>query len=109
MEVLSNGRFPATVHRAFGNSKCERFSVPFFYNPGPNSIVAPHPKLIKEGEKGAFEPQDVSRRTVKGVMSNRPNHPFLKKLGELQLKDEELTYDMLFTPFEEIAADHGRV
>lgn len=104
MEVLSNSRFPATVHRVFGNSKCERFSLPFFFNPDPNSTIIPHPKLLAQEEKPEFEPQDVGRRTFKGMMSNRPNHPFLKKLKEVGLKEEELDYGLVTRVFEEIAA-----
>ncbi|KAL3459106.1 Clavaminate synthase-like protein [Aspergillus heterothallicus] len=101
MEVLSNGRFPATVHRAFGNPKCERFSVPFFFNPDPSAIIMPHPKLLKNGEKSAFEPHDISRRTMKGILDNRPQHPFSRKLMALGLKEEELTYDLVLTPIAE--------
>ncbi|KAI1370067.1 hypothetical protein F4677DRAFT_451767 [Hypoxylon crocopeplum] len=104
MEVLSNGRFPATVHRAFGNTSCERFSLPFFFNPDPNSIIAPHPKLVAEGDRPAFEPQNVSRRQIKGLMTNRPDHPFFKKLREIGLKDEDLTFNLVSKPIEEIVA-----
>jgi isopenicillin N synthase-like dioxygenase len=101
LEVLSNSRFPATVHSAFGNSRCERFSLPFFFNPDPTSSIAPHPKLMASGEKPKFESQDVGRRTFKGMMTNRPNHPFLKKLKELRLKEEELDYSLVTRPIEE--------
>lgn len=104
MEVLSNSRFPATVHRASGNAGCERFSLPFFFNPDPASIIVPHPELLAKGQESKFEPQHVSRRTVKGVMNNRPNHPFLRKLKALGLREDELTYDLLSRPIESIAA-----
>lgn len=111
MEVLSNGRFPATVHRAFGNPRCDRFSLPFFYNPDPDVLVAPHPKLLATVETTeisrtapTFSPQDVSRRQIKGLMSNRPNHPFFTKLRALGLTDEELTFDLVTKPLVEIEA-----
>ncbi|CAK7235928.1 hypothetical protein SEUCBS140593_009447 [Sporothrix eucalyptigena] len=106
MEVLSNGRFPATVHRAFGNPRVDRFSLPFFYNPDPNVMVAPHPKLVTEGQ--AFQPQDVSRRQIKGLMTNRPHHPFFAKLRALGLTDEELTFDLVTKPLAEIEAQYGK-
>lgn len=104
MEVLSNGRFPATVHRAFGNPHCDRFSLPFFYNPDPDAIIAPHPKLLADGTESAFEAQDISRRQIKGLMANRPNHPFFKKLRDLGLTDEELTFDLVTKTVTEIEA-----
>ncbi|EOO03324.1 putative 2og-fe oxygenase protein [Phaeoacremonium minimum UCRPA7] len=104
MEVLSNGRFPATVHRAFGNPSCERYSLPFFFNPDPDITIAPHPKLLVAGIKPAFEPQNVSRRQIKGLMTNRPDHPFFKKLRALGLKEEKLTFELVSKPIEEIVA-----
>jgi len=95
MEVLSNARFTATVHRAFGNYECERLSLPFFFSPDPSSVIVPHPSLIPAGEQPKFEPQNISTRTVKGMMYNRPNHPFLNKLKGLGLKEEDLTYDLI--------------
>ena len=80
MEVLSNARLPATVHRVFGGYKCERLSLPFFFSPDPWSVIVPHPSLIPAGEQPKFEPQKISTRTVKGMMYSRPNHPFLKKI-----------------------------
>ncbi|KAH8900423.1 Clavaminate synthase-like protein [Thozetella sp. PMI_491] len=107
MEVLSNGRFPATVHRAFGNPNRERFSLPFFFNPYPFATIQPHPKLLASGKKSAFEPQDVSRRTVKGITSNRLDHPFWKKVEDLGLRREDWTFDLVTRPLEEIAAMHS--
>lgn len=104
MEVLSNKRFSATVHRAFGNPRCERYSLPFFFNPDPTSIVAPHPRLLAGGEKPLFEPQHIGRLTLKGMTTNRPNHPFVKKLRELGLSEEELDYSLVLKPVEEIMA-----
>jgi isopenicillin N synthase-like dioxygenase len=108
MEVLSNGRFPSTVHRAFGNPDCERFSVPFFFNPDPSSIIAPHPQILADrNEKPVFEPQNINQRTLKGMMTNRPDHSFMKKLRQLGLTEEELVYDLVMMPIEKIAAKHA--
>ncbi|CAK7224803.1 hypothetical protein SBRCBS47491_005677 [Sporothrix bragantina] len=107
MEVLSNGRFPATVHRAFGNPRVDRFSLPFFYNPDPNVMIAPHPKLVKDGDE-TITPQDVSRRQIKGLMTNRPHHPFFAKLRALGLTDEELTFDLVTQPLATIEEKFGK-
>lgn len=93
------------MHRAFGNAHTERFSLPFFFNPDPTSIVAPLPGVLKDGEEVMFEPQDVGRRTVKGIMTNRPGHPFLKALKELGLKEEALDYGLVTRSIDDIAAE----
>ncbi|KAL4900110.1 hypothetical protein BDW74DRAFT_183065 [Aspergillus multicolor] len=105
MEVLSNGHFPATVHRAFGNPTSERFSIPFFFNPDPTSIVVPHPKLVPNSEKPEFEPHDINRRTLQAMMSNRPHHPSLEKLKELGLDEEQMGYDLLLKTIDKIKAE----
>jgi isopenicillin N synthase-like dioxygenase len=107
MEVLSNKRFTATVHRAFGNPLCERFSLPFFFNPDPTSIITPHPKLLVDGIEPLFKPQHVGSLTIKGMTSNRPFHPFLRKLKDLGLSEEELDYSLLLKPIESIATSRS--
>lgn len=103
MEVLSNGRFPATVHRAFGNAKCERFSLPFFFNPDPDAIVVPHPQLLNAtGGKALYAPQDISRRQIKALLSNRPLHPFFQQLREMGFDDDEITFDLITKSVDEI-------
>ncbi|KIW00360.1 uncharacterized protein PV09_08073 [Verruconis gallopava] len=107
MEVLSNKRFSATVHRAFGNANSERYSLPFFFNPDPASIVVPHPKLLAKGEKPLLEPQHIGRLSLKGMTTNRPNHPFLRKLKELGLDEDELDYSLFLRPIESIAKERA--
>lgn len=41
VEVWSNGRFRAPLHRVLANSISERFSAPFFYNPSTGTDVVP--------------------------------------------------------------------
>jgi isopenicillin N synthase-like dioxygenase len=107
MEVLSNKRFTATVHRAFGNPICERFSLPFFYNPDPTAIITPHAKLIVDGNEPLFKPQHIGSLTIKGMTMNRPFHPFLRKLKDLGLREEELDYSLLYKSIESIAASRS--
>ncbi len=43
MHRMSNGRLRATPHRVINRSGRERYSVPFFYDPHVNTMVAPLP------------------------------------------------------------------
>lgn len=48
IQVWSNDKFKAPLHRVQANSSTERYSAPFFYNPSYESDVFP---LVQEGEK----------------------------------------------------------
>ncbi|CAA3006529.1 protein DMR6-LIKE OXYGENASE 2-like isoform X1 [Olea europaea var. sylvestris] len=48
IQVLSNDRYKSVLHRAVVNSYKERISIPTFYCPSPEAIIAPAPKLIDE-------------------------------------------------------------
>jgi isopenicillin N synthase-like dioxygenase len=41
LQVWSNDRFHAPLHRVLANDQAERFSAPFFYNPSYSSLVEP--------------------------------------------------------------------
>ncbi len=41
LERWTNGRFKATLHRVLLNGACERFSVPFFYDPNVDCVIEP--------------------------------------------------------------------
>ena len=41
MQVWSNGKYRAPLHRVLANKTRERFSAPFFYNPSYKAMVSP--------------------------------------------------------------------
>jgi isopenicillin N synthase-like dioxygenase len=52
MQALSAGRFSSTPHRVVNRSGGERYSIPFFANPGHDAIIEP----VVDGESDCFEP-----------------------------------------------------
>ena len=46
-EILTNGRYPATLHRVLMNYH-ERISIPFFFEPAADAILDPN--MLVEGE-----------------------------------------------------------
>jgi isopenicillin N synthase-like dioxygenase len=46
VQVWSNDRYRAAVHRVLANANAERFSVPFFFNPSYETEYAPLPTTI---------------------------------------------------------------
>ena len=45
MQVLSNDRCRAPLHRVLASSARRRYSAPFFFNPRPDSDIAPLPQV----------------------------------------------------------------
>jgi isopenicillin N synthase-like dioxygenase len=46
VQVWSNDRYAAPLHRVLANAAAERFSAPFFFNPAYNAIYAPLPTTV---------------------------------------------------------------
>jgi isopenicillin N synthase-like dioxygenase len=42
LERWTAGRIRATLHRVLGSGR-ERYSIPFFYEPKPDAVIAPLP------------------------------------------------------------------
>lgn len=49
IQVWSNDRYESVEHRVRVNSEKERFSMPFFFNPGHDVMVAPLQELVAQG------------------------------------------------------------
>lgn len=46
MQVWSNDRYAAPLHRVVANSSADRFSAPFFFNPAYSTNYAPLPSVV---------------------------------------------------------------
>ncbi|WP_217430782.1 isopenicillin N synthase family dioxygenase [Sphingomonas bacterium] len=51
LQRWSNGRFASTPHRVRNLKPQDRYSMPFFFDPGMDALVSCPPALVKEGEK----------------------------------------------------------
>ena len=54
MQVLSNGRYQAPLHRVLGDAARTRYSAPFFFNPSYEAIL--EPVLSGEREEPRYAP-----------------------------------------------------
>ncbi|KAE8912577.1 hypothetical protein PF005_g18576 [Phytophthora fragariae] len=54
MQVWSNDKFVAPIHRVLATDQASRFSAPFFYFPAYNALV--EPIVVKEGEEPNYRP-----------------------------------------------------
>lgn len=56
VQVWSNDRYRAALHRALAHSDAERFSVPFFFNPAYSAEYAPLPSTIDARHPPRYRP-----------------------------------------------------
>ena len=54
MQVWSNDTYRAPAHRVLAMEKCDRYSIPFFFNPAASAIVSPLPTVVSESRPGAY-------------------------------------------------------
>ncbi|KAL6249916.1 hypothetical protein RBB50_002217 [Rhinocladiella similis] len=95
-ELISGGRWKSTVHRVCARANTDRTSLPFFFSPSPNTTI--YPMVALEDNDLEDQCRDIGKEHVRGMMADRPNHPFVKKLRALGLGPEEYTYDMILQP-----------
>ncbi|CEG49085.1 2og-fe oxygenase superfamily protein [Plasmopara halstedii] len=56
LQIWSNDKFVAPLHRVLANGSAERFSAPFFYNPSYRAKV--QPIIVEEGEEANYRPSN---------------------------------------------------
>ena len=54
MQVWSNDVYHAPVHRVLAMDRCDRFSLPFFFNPAASARVSPLPSVINENNPSRY-------------------------------------------------------
>lgn len=60
MQVWSNDRYRAAMHRVLASSASERYSIPFFYNPMAGTQVEPLPSVVTAEQPPNYRPIDWS-------------------------------------------------
>jgi len=56
VQVWSNDGYQAPVHRVLASASAERYSAPFFYNPGYQTDYAPLPGVISTDAPARYQP-----------------------------------------------------
>lgn len=56
VQVWSNDRYRAVLHRVLSNAKAERFSAPFFFNPAYSAEYAPLPSTVDAQHPPRYRP-----------------------------------------------------
>ena len=80
--VLMNGLCNAPVHRVIITEDDRRYSIAFFFNPGPSAVVSPDPQCVKRLGRRMY--QDISWSEFR---SRRFQGDFEDLGREVQIKD----------------------
>lgn len=56
VQVWSNDRYRAALHRVLANADAERFSVPFFFSPAYCTVYEPLPATVDAAHPAAYRP-----------------------------------------------------
>ena len=54
MQVWSNDIYQAAVHRVLAMDHCDRFSIPFFFNPRGDAKVSPLPSVVSPEQPARY-------------------------------------------------------
>jgi isopenicillin N synthase-like dioxygenase len=61
MQVWSNDTYHAPVHRVLAMDACDRYSLPFFFNPSAQAQVSPLPTVVNEQNPNRYNPIEWGR------------------------------------------------
>ncbi|KAK3412439.1 hypothetical protein EUGRSUZ_I01189 [Eucalyptus grandis] len=70
IQVWSNDTYESVEHRVMVNSKKERFSIPFFFNPSHHTMVQPLKELTDEHKPPKYRPYSWGKFLVTRIGGN---------------------------------------
>jgi isopenicillin N synthase-like dioxygenase len=64
LKLVTNGRFASALHRVINRYGRERYSVPFFVNPGFDAVLEPLPQFVDAAHPAAFDTYPVGEKML---------------------------------------------
>ncbi|KAL4114207.1 hypothetical protein PRIC2_014887 [Phytophthora ramorum] len=83
VQVWSNDKFMAPLHRVLASNKAGRFSAPFFYLPAYDVQV--EPIVVKEGELANYRPFSWREFLLKRVQGNYADNGKENQIGDFKI------------------------
>ena len=68
MQVWSNDRYRAAIHRVLAMEHRDRYSIPFFFNPSPDTVAEPLPTTVSETRPPRYRP--ITWSTFRGARTD---------------------------------------
>jgi isopenicillin N synthase-like dioxygenase len=85
VQVWSNDRYRAALHRAFVHAEAERFSAPFFLNPSYNADYAPLPTTIDAANPPRYRPINWGEFRARRTAGDYANAGEYAEISQYQL------------------------
>jgi isopenicillin N synthase-like dioxygenase len=86
VQVWSNDRYRAALHRGLASAENERFSAPFFFNPGYDTQYAPLPSTVDEDHPPCYEPINWGQFRAQRAAGDYADHGEYHHIGRYARK-----------------------
>ena len=106
VQVWSNDRYTAAVHRGLVSADAERFSAPFFFNPAYSTQYAPLPSTVDARHPPRYRPIHWGEFRARRAAGDYADHGEISLDQSLLALSEGVSHGFHRYDFGEL--DHGR-
>ncbi len=93
MQVWSNDYYQAAIHRGLAMVDRDRYSIPFFFNPAPATVVSPLPSVVSEERPARYRSINWSEFRAKRTDGDYADYGPEVQIAQYRIDPAELTGD----------------